>query len=92
MPLVAVLVVLGASWLSAPTYVAIVTVVVVAQVSLLACPVLALTGWLKRRHEPTFANHWSFTVWLYRTHGPKAGTAVSASFTAFAIGVRYAFF
>jgi hypothetical protein len=88
MPLVIALVLLGATWWSGPVYVAVVTVVVVLQVATLGCPVMALTGWMKRKHDPTYQQEWSFTFWLYHHYGRWVGIAVFLFFLAAAIVVR----
>lgn len=88
MPLVIGLVVLGATWWSGPVYTTVVTVVVVLQVAVMGCPVMALTGWLKRRHDPGYEAHWSFTLWLYRRYGRAVGVAVFAFFLVAALAVR----
>ncbi len=88
MPLVIALVVAGAVWFSGPVYFAIVTIVVVLQVALLGCPCMALTGWLKRKHDPAYEGQWSLTVWLYRRYGRAVGVAVFVFFLAAALAVR----
>lgn len=91
MPLVIALVVAGAVWFSGPVYVAIVTIVVVLQVALLGCPCMALTGWLKRKHDPNFRGQWSLTVWLYHQYGRAVGIAVFVFFLGAALVVRVLF-
>ncbi len=88
MPLVIALVVAGAVWFSGPIFVAIVTIVVVLQVALLGCPCMALTGWLKRKHDPDYEGQWSLTVWLYRRYGRAVGVAVFVFFLGAALAVR----
>jgi hypothetical protein len=88
MPIVLVLVVLGAFWFPGSVYVSIVATGVILQVALLACPVMALTGWLKQRHVPDYQNHWSFTYWLYQRYGPAVAVPVFAFFLAAAVAVR----
>jgi hypothetical protein len=92
MPLVIAMVVLGAGWWSGPVYVTVVTAVVVLQVAMLGCPVMLLTGWMKRRYDPSHEAHWSFTYWLYRRYGRWVGVAVFAFFLGLALVVRWAFF
>jgi hypothetical protein len=91
MPLVIALVVAGAVWFSGPVYVAIVTIVVVLQVALLGCPCMALTGWLKRKHDPNFRGQWSLTVWLYHQYGRTVGIAVFVFFLGTALALRALF-
>jgi hypothetical protein len=92
MPLVIALVLLGATWWNGPVYVAIITVVVILQVATLGCPVMALTGWMKRKHDPTYQGEWSFTFWLYHRYGRLVGIAVFAFFLLLAILVRLLLF
>jgi hypothetical protein len=88
MPIVLVLVALGASWWSGPVYVGVISAVVIVQVALLGCPVLAMTGWMKRKYDPEYQGGWSFTVWLYHRYGRWAGIAVFLFFLAAAVVVR----
>lgn len=92
MPLVIAMVVLGARWWSGPTYAAVVTVVVVFQVATLGCPIMALTGWLRQKHQPDYEAHWSFTYWLYQKYGRLVGVAVFLFFMLLALAVRVLFF
>jgi len=92
MPFVIGLVLVGAATFTSELYVSIVIVTVILQIGLAGCPCMALTGWLKRRHDPEFVNHWSFTVWLYRRHGPVAGIAVFVFFVSIGIALRYLLF
>ncbi len=89
LPLVIAMVVLGAtSWFTGPVFIGIVTTVVVLQVAMLGCPFFALTGWLKRKHDPTFKGNWSATVWLYRHYGRWVGIAVFVFFLGAALALR----
>src|SRR3954449_7895181 len=88
MPIVLALVALGASKWNGPVYVGIISVIVIAQVAFLGCPVLAFTTWMKRKYDPEFPGGWSFTVWLYQKYGRLAGIAVFVFFLATAIVVR----
>jgi hypothetical protein len=88
MPLVIAMVVLGATWWNGPVYVGVVTAVVVMQVALLGCPCMALSGWLRRKHDPDYRGGWSLTVWLYGKYGRFVGIAVFAFFLAVALVVR----
>lgn len=88
MPLVIGLVVMGATAWNGPVFVAVLTAVVVIQVALLGCPCMLLSGWLRRKHDPTLETRWSLTVWLYRRYGPLFGIAVFVFFFLAALGVR----
>src|SRR5262245_17641820 len=88
MPLVIAMVLLGAAWWSGPVYIGVVSAVVILQVALLGCPVMALTGWMKRKHDPSYQGQWSFTFWLYHRYGRLVGIAVFAFFLVAAIVVR----
>jgi hypothetical protein len=88
MPLVIAMVLLGATMWSGTVYATVVTVVVITQIAVMGCPVMALTGWLKRKHDPEFETQWSFTYWLYQRHGPVVGVAVFLFFLAVALGLR----
>ena len=92
MPFVIGLVLVGAATFSSELYVTIVVVTVILQIGLMGCPCMALTGWLKRKHDPEFVNHWSLTVFLYRKHGPLVGVAVFVFFTGIGIALRAFFF
>ena len=92
MPLVIGMVVLGAAVWSGPVYAGIVTTVVVLQVALLGCPMMLLTGWMKRKYDPAYEVQWSFTAWLYRRYGRWFGVAVFGFFMAVALLVRWALF
>ena len=92
MPIVIGLVVWGAARFSGELYVSIVVVTVILQFALMGCPFMALTGLLKRLHDPSYVNHWSFTVWLYRKHGPLVGIPVFLFFVAIGLALRIFFF
>ena len=88
MPLVIGLVVLGATSWNGPVFVAVVTAVIVIQIGLLGCPCMAISGWLRKQHDPDYEPRWSVTVWLYQKYGPVAGIAVFVFFALAALGVR----
>ena len=88
MPIVIAVVVLGASKWNGPVYVTIVSIGVILQVATLGCPVMALTGWMRRRHDPTYKADWSFTFWLYHRYGRTTGIAVFLFFLGLATLVR----
>ena len=92
MPFVIGLVLVGAAWFPGELYVSIVVTAVILQIGLLGCPCVALTGFLKRKHDPDFVNNWSFTVWLYRNHGKRAGIAVFVFFCGVGLALRILFF
>ena len=82
MPFVILLVLWGAARFPGELYVSIVVTTVILQIGLMGCPCLALTGMLKRLHDPDYVNPWSFTVWLYKKYGRVAGVAVFVFFTS----------
>jgi len=92
MPIVIVLVLWGAARFSGELYVSIVVVTVILQIGLMGCPFMALTGLLKRLHDPSYVNHWSFTVWLYQKHGPLVGIPVFLFFVGVGLALRIFFF
>ncbi len=92
MPLVVGMVVFGATIWHGGVYLAVVSAVVILQVATLGCPVMALTGWMKRRHDPSYHQDWSFTAWLYREYGRAVGIAVFVFFLALATAVRFLLF
>jgi hypothetical protein len=88
MPLVIGLIVLGATGCPIPYFVGIVTAVVILQVALLGCPCMLLSGWLRRKHDPSIEPRWSVTVWLYQRYGPLVGIGVFVFFLVAALAVR----
>lgn len=88
MPVVIVFVLLGATVFSGTIYATLVTVLVVAQIAVMGCPVMALTASMKRKHDPEFEGHWSFTYWLYQRYGPVVGIAVFVVFLGLGLGLR----
>ena len=88
MPLVIGLVILGATSWKGPIFVTVVTAVIVTQIALLGCPCMALSGWLRKQHDPTYVPRWSVTVWLYQKYGAVAGVAVFVFFFFAALAVR----
>lgn len=88
MPLVIGLVVLGATAWRGSVFYTVVTVVIIVQVALLGCPCMAVSGWLRKQHDPNYEPRWSVTVWLYQKYGPAAGIGVFMFFLLAAIGVR----
>ncbi len=91
MPLVIGLVIFGATIWNGPVYIAVVTAVVILQVAMLGCPVMWLTGWLKRKHDPDYQGQWSVTVWLYQRYGRLVGVAVFGFFLILALAIRLLF-
>ena len=51
MPLVIGMVLFGATIWRGDTYLWVVSIVVIVQIATLGCPVMALTGWMKRRYD-----------------------------------------
>ena len=92
MPIVIALVVIGATWFSGPTFVFLLTLMVVLQVAVLGCPVMWLTGQLRRIHKPDYAAHWSFTAWLYHHYGRAVGIAVFVTIAAVTVALRILLF
>lgn len=92
MPFVIILVLWGAARFPGEMYVSIVVVTVILQIGLMGCPIMALTGRLKRLHDPSYINHWSFTVWLYRKYGAAAGVSVFLFFVGVGLALRISFF
>tara|TARA_Y100000591_G_scaffold271799_1_gene247083 strand:- start:765 stop:1097 length:333 start_codon:yes stop_codon:yes gene_type:complete len=92
MPFVIVLVLWGAARFSGELYVSIVVATVILQIGLMGCPFMALTGRLKRLHDPSYVNHWSFTVWLYRKYGAIVGVPVFIFFVGVGLALRVFFF
>ena len=88
MPLVIGLVVLGATAWEGPVFMTVVTLVIITQIALLGCPCMALSGWLRKQHDPSYEPRWSVTVWLYQKYGPAAGVGVFVFFFLAALGVR----
>jgi len=88
MPLVLGLIVLGATSWNGPVFVGVVTVVIIVQIALLGCPCMAVSGWLRKQHDPSYEPRWSVTVWLYQKYGPAAGIGVFVFFLLAALGVR----
>jgi hypothetical protein len=91
MPLVIGMVIFGATIWHGETYIYVVTAVVVLQVALLGCPVMWLTGWLKRKHDPAYQGQWSATVWIYQRYGRLVGVGVFAFFLVLALLIRWLF-
>jgi hypothetical protein len=89
MPIVIALVLIGATWFSGPTFVFLLTLMVVLQVAVLGCPVMWLTGQLRRIHRPDYDAQWSFTAWLYHRYGRAVGIAVFVSIAALTLALRF---
>ncbi|MCB0966369.1 MAG: hypothetical protein KDB37_06000 [Ilumatobacter sp.] len=91
-PIVIALVVLGAMYFSGPVFVFLLTLMVTLQVATLGCPVMWLTGQLRKVHDPDYEVKWSFTAWLYQTYGRWFGVAVFVFFAALTLLLRFALF
>jgi hypothetical protein len=87
-PIVIALVVLGAVYFSGPVFVFLLTLMVVLQVAVLGCPVMWLTGQLRKVHDPDYEVRWSFTAWLYEHYGRWIGVAVFVALAALTILLR----
>ena len=88
MPIVIALVVLGAVYFSGPVFVFLLTLMVALQVAVLGCPVMWLTGHLRKVHRPDYEVQWSFTAWLYHRYGRLVGVAVFVSLAALTLAVK----
>jgi hypothetical protein len=88
-PIVIALVFLGASYFSGPVFVFLLTLMVTLQVAVLGCPVMWLTGQLRKIHDPDYEVKWSFTAWLYQQYGRWLGVAVFITFAALTLLVRF---
>lgn len=88
MPIVLALVLVGATWFSGPTFVFLLTLMVVLQVAVLGCPVMWLTGQLRRIHKPDYEAQWSFTAWLYHRYGRAVGIGVFLGIAAVTVALR----
>jgi hypothetical protein len=91
-PIVIALVFLGASYFSGPVFVFLLTLMVTLQVAVLGCPVMWLTGQLRKIHDPEYEVKWSFTAWLYQRYGRWFGVAVFLVFAALTLVVRFTLF
>ncbi len=92
MPIVIALVVLGAIYFSGPVFVFLLTLMVVLQVAVLGCPVMWLTGQLRKIHDPDHEVQWSFTAWLYHRYGRWVGIGVFVSLAAVTIALKIVWF
>jgi hypothetical protein len=91
-PILIALVLLGAAYFSGPVFVFLLTLMVTLQVAVLGCPVMWLTGQLRRIHVPDYEVKWSFTAWLYQQYGRWFGIAVFCAFAGLTLLVRFWFF
>lgn len=92
MPIVLGLIVVGATWFSGPVFVFLLTLMVVLQVAVLGCPVMWLTGQLRRIHKPDYNAQWSFTAWLYQRYGRAVGIGVFVTIAAITVALRILLF
>ena len=65
---------------------------VVLQVAVLGCPVMWLTGQLRKVHDPDYEVQWSFTAWLYHRYGRWVGIGVFAALAALTLAIRILWF
>ncbi len=91
-PIVIALVVLGAIYFSGPVFVFLLTLMVVLQVAVLGCPVMWLTGQLRKVHDPSYEVQWSFTAWLYQRYGRWVGIGVFCALAALTLLLRILWF
>lgn len=91
-PFLLLMVVLGAAYFSGPVFVFLLTLMITLQVAVLGCPVMWLTGQLRKVHDPDYEVKWSVTAWLYQKYGRWFGFAVFCFFGGLTLVVRYLFF
>lgn len=87
-PIVIALVLLGAVYFSGPVFVFLLTLMVVLQVATLGCPVMWLTGQLRKVHDPDYEVRWSFTAWLYERYGRWVGVGVFCALAGLTLALR----
>ena len=87
-PIVIALVLLGAVYFSGPVFVFLLTLMVVLQVATLGCPVMWLTGQLRKVHDPDYEVRWSFTAWLYERYGRWVGIGVFGALGGLTLALR----
>jgi hypothetical protein len=87
-PIVIALVLLGAVYFSGPVFVFLLTLMVVLQVATLGCPVMWLTGQLRKVHDPEYEVRWSFTAWLYERYGRWVGIGVFCALGGLTLALR----
>jgi hypothetical protein len=92
MPIVLALILVGATWFSGPVFVFLLTLMVVLQVAVLGCPVMWLTGQLRRIHQPDYNAQWSFTAWLYQRYGRAVGIGVFVTIATITVALRILLF
>ena len=68
------------------------TVQVVLQVAVLGCPVMWLTGQLRKVHDPDYEVKWSFTAWLYERYGRLVGVGVFLALAGLTLLLRILLF
>lgn len=91
-PIVIALVVLGAIYFSGPAFFFLLTLMVVLQVAVLGCPVMWLTGQLRKVHDPDYEVKWSFTAWLYERYGRWVGVGVFLALAGLTLLLRILLF
>ena len=91
-PIVIALVVVGAVYFSGPVFVFLLTLMVVLQVAVLGCPVMWLTGQLRKVHDPDYEARWSFTAWLYERYGRWVGVGVFVVLAGLTLLLRFLLF
>jgi hypothetical protein len=88
-PIVIALVLLGATYFSGPVFVFLLTLMVTLQVATLGCPVMWLTGQLRKVHDPDYQVRWSFTAWLYQTYGRWIAVVVFVTLAALTVALKF---
>lgn len=63
-------------WLPYPYWVISVTATVMSQIVCLGCPLTIISWRIRRKYNPNYKLHGSFTLWLYHKYGRKVGLLV----------------
>ena len=88
-PFLIAMVLLGAIYFSGTVIVFLITLMVTLQIAVLGCPVMWLTGQLRKVHDPDYEVKWSFTAWLYHRYGRLFGIAVFCFFGGLTLLLRW---
>lgn len=82
---------LGWLWMPERLHLTVCTTILALQAVCLGCPLMVLTGWLRRQRYPRYAVTGSLTEHVYRTYGRTWGLLLCAGLLAvLVIGVRLA--
>ena len=60
---------LGRLWIPMPLFSLILVVTVGSQIVTLGCPMVALSSYFRRKHNPHYLGSGSLTLWLYKKFG-----------------------